>query len=176
MAAFDVSPITLSAPVDAACGFASSVGNVNLPIYQPGSGPIALLPLRSLRFHDAAVTPDHDCIGAFDVAALDPGNGCAPYPGQRPFTDGGSLDAYISLEEADAITVTLLSESLCVLLSGDAGQWAQGSGPMRCKRGAGNAILFQGDWCSATDQPATPGCADAVRFSGTFAASGVAIQ
>ncbi len=174
-ASFDVGPITLSAPVDTTCGFASSAGDVNLPIYQGGADPIALLPLRSLRLQ-AAVTPDHNCVGAFAPSALDPANGCVPYPGQQAFTDGGSLDAHISLEEADTVFVTPLSQTLCVLLSGDPAQYGDGQSPAHCKRGAGNAIVFQGDWCSSTDQPAAAGCADAARFAGTFAASGTAIQ
>jgi hypothetical protein len=45
----------------------------------------------------------------------------------------------------------------------------------RCKRNAQNQILFKGDLCSMGG-PATPACADALRFAGTLAASGVKIQ
>jgi hypothetical protein len=47
---------------------------------------------------------------------------------------------------------------------------------MVCKRDASGKILFQGDWCAATNQAATAGCADAVQVSATFAAQAVTIQ
>ena len=51
-----------------------------------------------------------------------------------------------------------------------------GTNVQACARGAGNAIVAQGNWCSKTDAPAFAGCADAMRFAGTFAASGTAIH
>lgn len=174
---FDVAPVTLSGPLSAACSVESSAGDVLLPFYGDQAGnTYTILPLRRLRFFDTHVTPDHDCIGAFNAAGLDPANNCLPDAAHPGFIDGGSFDAFMVLEDADEMLVGPLGETLCVLLAGDAQTWGDGGNPHKCKRDAANHILFQGDWCSATNQPASGGCADAVRFAGSFAASGVAIK
>ncbi|MFT3765513.1 MAG: hypothetical protein QM820_08370 [Minicystis sp.] len=173
---FPVAPVTLSASLAPTCGVESSAGDVLLPFYGDVAGnTYTIFPLRSLRFFDTLVTPDHDCIGAYDAAGLDPANNCIADDAHPDFIDGGHLDAFISLEEADTVLIPPLDESLCVLLSEDATTYGDGGHPRRCKR-SNNAIVFQGDWCSATNQPASGGCADAVRFAGSFAASGTTIQ
>lgn len=43
-------------------------------------------------------------------------------------------------------------------------------------KGPSGEIIFQGDWCSTTNGPATSTCSDAVQFTAGFAASGVTIQ
>ena len=175
---FAIAPVTLSAPVDAACGLTSTAGDVRLPFFGNLSGTmLTILPLRSLRFFNTHLTPDHNCIGAFNAFGLSPANGCAPDATHPAFLDGGQLEAFISLEDADAVLVPPLGESLCLLLTGDSAKYGSGGGGgANCKRGAGNAIVFQGDWCSATNQPAAGGCADAVSFAATFAASGTKIN
>ena len=50
------------------------------------------------------------------------------------------------------------------------------SGAQVCKRGSDGTIAFQGDWSSKTNAPTVAGCADAVRFAGSFAASGTRIN
>lgn len=172
--AFPVAPVVLSAPLGASCGVDSTAGDVLLPFFQDAAATtFTLFPLRALRFFDTQVTPDHDCIGAYDAAHLSPANACLPDDQHPAFVDGGSFAAFISLEAADAVFVPPLAQSLCVLLSGAASAFGENG---KCKRDANGAIVLQGDWCSATDQPATAGCADAMRFAGSFAASGVAIQ
>lgn len=172
--AFPVAPVVLSAPLDATCDISSSAGDVLLPFFQDAAATtFTLFPLRALRFFDTHVTPDHDCIGAYDAAHLSPADACLPDDQHPAFVDGGSFAAFISLEDADAVFVPPLSQSLCVLLSGDASTYGTNG---KCKRDANNVIVLQGDWCSATNQAATAGCADALRFAGSFAASGVAIQ
>jgi hypothetical protein len=148
---------------------------VNLPFFADASGTslFTIFPLRGLRF-SGALSPDHDCIGAFDGPGLDPLNSCQPDQQHRPFTDGGKIDAHIDLEEADAVFVPVINQSLCVLLAGS--QWSNGSSKAKCRRDASGAISFAGDWCGASDGPATPGCHDAVRFAGTFTASGTSIH
>lgn len=175
---FAVAPLTLSSPVDPACGLTSTAGDVRLPFFGNLSGTtLTILPLRSLRFFDTHVTPDHNCIGAFNAANLSPANGCTPDDTHPAFLDGGQLEAFITLEDADTVLVPPLDESLCLLLTGNASMYGTGGGGTKnCKRDAGNAIVFQGDWCSATNQPAAGGCADAMRFAATFAASGTKIN
>lgn len=174
---FDVKPLTLAAPLDAACGVTSNAGDVFLPFYGDSLGnTFTIFPLRSLRFFDTHVTPDHDCIGAYNAAGLSPANACMPDQGQPQFVDGGHFAAFIHLEDADAVLVPPLAQTLCVLLTGDPGSYGNGGSPQKCKRDAGNAIVFQGDWCSVTNQPASAGCADAVHFAGSFAASGTKID
>ena len=171
---FPVAPVTVSASLDASCNVASSAGNVILPFYENEQAQsFTLFPLRSLSFFDTRLTPDHDCIGSYNAAGLDPANGCTPDEVTPQFLDAGSFAAFISLEEADTVQIPLLSQSLCVLLSGDPGSYGDAG---KCLRDAGNEIVWKGDWCSTTNQPATPGCADAMRFAGSFAASGVGIN
>ncbi|APR87632.1 hypothetical protein A7982_12981 [Minicystis rosea] len=174
---FWVKPTTVSATLDPSCGLETSAGDVLLPFFSGvGDNSFTLFPLRSLRFFDTTITPDHDCVGAYNASGLETFNNCAPDPVNPDFLDGGHFQAFITLEDADAVLVSVLSETLCVLLSEDPTTFGTGSQPVKCKRGANNQIVLQGDWCSATNQPASPGCADAMRFEGTFAASGVKIQ
>lgn len=174
-AAFPVTPATAPATLGPTCGLMTAPCDVFLPFYGDQAGSIfTLFPLRSLQF-SAAVTPDHDCIGSFNAAGLSPANVCQPDDLHPSFLDGGQLDAFIHLEDADSVLVPVLNETLCVLLSNDPATYADGSSPRKCKRDAANQIVLQGDWCSATNAPAGPGCADAMRFSGAFAAQGVKI-
>ncbi len=176
---FSIAPVTLTAPVDAACNVTSSSGDVILPFYGDSTGTLmTLIPVRSLRFLDTRVTPDHNCIGAYDTAGLAPASNCLPDATHASFVDGGQFDGYISLDAADTVLVPPLSETLCVVLSQNASLYGtpEINGVSRCTRDTGNAIVFQGDWCSATNQPATATCADAVRFAGAFAASGILID
>jgi hypothetical protein len=174
---FDIAPLTLSASLDSTCGVTTNAGDVRLPFYGDAAGnTFTILPLRSLRFFDTTVTPDHDCIGSYNATALSPSDACQPDDLHPLFVDGGHFESFISLEEADQILVGPLSETLCLLLTSDPANLGTGGSPNKCKRDAGNQIVFKGDWCSATNQPASGGCADAVRFAGSFAASGVAIQ
>lgn len=174
---FAIAPLTVAAPVDAACGLTSAAGDVLLPFYGNVAGSmLTIFPLRALRFFATQISPDHNCIGAFNAPGLQPGNGCAPGDSTPAFVDGGQFESFITLEDADAVPVPALGHSMCVLLSDDAAAWGTGGSGAKCKRDANGAITFQGDWCSATNQPAAGGCADAVRFAGSFAASGAKIN
>jgi hypothetical protein len=167
---------TLDAPLQGDCQITSTEGDVNLPVYLDSSGSDAIvLPLRHLRFTNVTVSPNHDCIGKFNAETLEPKNSCIPDTSQEAFTDGGSVEAAIPLEEADDILVGALNQSLCVLLTGDASAYGDGGSPNRCKRQNGE-IVFEGDWCMATNQAATAGCHDGMRFAGTFAASAVKVN
>lgn len=177
-AAFNIAPVTLTAPLGPTCSLDTLGGDVLLPFFGDAAGnTFTILPLRSLRFFDTQVTPDHDCIGVYNAIGLDPANGCAPDDQHPQFIDGGHFDSFMSLETADTILVPPLGQTLCVLLTGDAATYGDGGQPQKCKRnGPGNPIVFQGDWCSSSNQAATAGCADAAQFAGAFAASGTKIN
>lgn len=70
-----------------------------------------------------------------------------------------------------------MQESLCVFLSQDAATYGTTNGGQfkHCTRDASGKILFQGDYCSVTNQTASPGCSDAVEVVGTFAAAGAKV-
>ncbi len=171
-----IAPVTLTAPLGASCTVTSSAANLNLPIYLDAAATNAIvLPLRQARFSNVTVSGDHTCIGKYNAAGLDPANNCLADQQTPAFSPGGQLDSFINLDQADSIVVAPLQQTLCIVLSGDATKYGDGGTPAKCKRTSGK-IVFPGDWCTATNQAATPQCSDAVRFAGTFAASGMLIK
>jgi hypothetical protein len=141
------------------------------------TGGVVLLPLHDTKL-SGKVSSDNDCIGKYNSAGLDPASGCIADDQNPAFigTDGkadsdGKLDGYITLEEDDSVIVDKLGESLCVILSGDASTYGDGGVPLaKCKRNASMKIIFQGDWCDATNNAS---CKDSLRLSAGFSASGV---
>jgi hypothetical protein len=180
-----IAPVTYMSQFSAmgtGLGFAVTQGQaLNMPIFLDQMGTNAVvLPLRQATFK-GQLSANHDCIGSFNAKGLDPTNACLPDATHPLFIDGASLDALITLEDADQVPVTAIGETLCVLLAGDPANFgAPGTGMFAgltvCKRDASNAILYKGGWCSTTNQPATPTCADAEHLSGSFAASSVLIK
>ena len=176
--ALQIAPAVLQAPFTA-CAIDAQGGDLNVPIYLDAAGNSAVyLPLHFLQFYKGFVSDNGSCIGTFNAAGLDPANGCQPDATHPQFLDGGYVGGYINLAEADGIPISALNQSLCVLLSGNEAMYGEpGPGGLTvCKTGANNQILFQGDWCSMTNEPATPTCADSVQLLASFAASGVTIN
>jgi hypothetical protein len=157
------------------CDLDVTVGDVNMPVQYDAAGPGNIyLPFRHLRFSGGKVTPDHNCIGRYADEELSPASGCAAPAGASPYQDGAELHGIFTLEDADKVVIGPLQESLCVFLSGDANTYGmQVDQFKRCKRDASNHIVFPGDYCSVTNQPAQGGCADALEVSATFTAVGV---
>ena len=92
------------------------------------------------------------------------------------YAHGGHMTAYVSIEEADTISMGALGMTLCVLLSGNFAKFSDQATPLaHCSRTDG-VIDFKGDWCSTTNAPATATCFDAVRFEADFAASAAVID
>ncbi len=172
-----VTPVTLTAPLNAACSTDSSAGDVNMPVYLDfQASQVVLFPLRQARFVNLTVSGNHDCIGKYNAAGLDPAGGCLADQQTPAFFPDAQVVAMINLENADSIPIAALGQSLCVVLSGDAAIYGDGAQPtVHCKRVNGK-ILFQGDWCTATNQAASALCKDALYFAGAFAASGVIIN
>lgn len=152
----------------------SEISKINIAAYLDGGGTNAIvLPISQLRFNSVSLSADHRCIGEYNSNTLKPGDNCLPGQGQSAFSNNGSMDGYIVLEEADNVIVEPLGQSLCVLISGNPAMYGNGASPNRCARDANGKITFQGDWCQGTNQPAGAGCADASRFVANFAASAV---
>lgn len=176
---FHIQPVTVAAPLAGGCSFGSDKADVFLPIYLDAAGTsMVLLPMRALRFLDGELSPDHGCIGRYNAAGLDPTNVCLPDIKNPAFIPGGKVEAFIGLEDADEVVISSLNQTLCVLLSQDATTYGTKSstGVTVCKRDAAGQILFEGDWCAASNQAASAGCADAMRVQASFAAQGVVIQ
>lgn len=71
----------------------------------------------------------------------------------------------------------LISLAAIALAAACTSQYGDGGSPIeRCVRDSMGQILLHGDWCSATDAPATSDCYDAFRISALFAASAVKIN
>jgi hypothetical protein len=176
-AAITIAPVVLQAPF-AGCAIDAQGGDLNLPIYLDAMGANAVvLPLRQLQLYKGFVSDDNSCIGVYNANVLDPANACQPQPGESQFVNGGLAGSYIVLAEADTIPVPTLGQTLCVLLSGNAGKYGEQDGGITvCKKGPNNQILFEGDWCSTTNAPANGMCADSVQVIANFAASGVTIN
>ena len=166
-----VAPIVLNGGVcgkiDVAVG-----GDVVIPVFfDIAASGYLLLPFSELRITGAVLSSDQSCIGVYNADKLLVQDSCEPGDVPR-FTDAGAIDAYITLEDADAVIIEPLDQSLCVLLTGDPGD---GGSPMKCERDPATAvILAMGDWCSATNSAG--GCADSLKVASTFAASAVEIN
>jgi hypothetical protein len=152
------------------------IPSVKVPVFTDITATtVVYLPLHDTVLKNAKLSDDHNCIGRFAHEKLSPTTECAADPpAVEYFENGGTLEGYISLEEADQVDVELLGTSLCVLLTGDPAQYADMQEPIsRCVREAG-AIKFKGDWCAATNMAG--GCQDAVRLAADFAGSSATLR
>ena len=145
------------------------IDTLTLPLFVNGQADnVFLLPLHSVQLSRIQLSTDHECIGAFNHDALD--SQCTSDPSTcEKWHTGGAVAGYITLEEADTVSIADLSESLCVLLT----QTAKGP-DYKCVRDANGKIASPGDYCSTTH--AAGGCADSFWFGATFAASAVTIN
>jgi hypothetical protein len=177
-----IAPVTLMTKPDASGNFSVTMGQtLNVPIFLDTMGKsYVVLPLQQARIVMGTLSANHNCIGTFNAKNLDPTSSCSPDATHPLFLTGGKLDGYITLEDADQVPVSALSETLCVLLSPDPtmygvpGTGAQ-MGTTVCKRDAMNKIAYQGSWCSTTNAAATASCGDAEQLAANFAASSVKI-
>ena len=155
-----VRPAVADGKPDPTGHFETSPVDLIVPIFMDDAGvQTILLPLKSAVFA-GTLSSGHDCIGSASCPAG------APAP---TFTPGGTLQAHVTLEDADRSIVAALDESLCVLFGGD----ATGTNPKVCARDAQHRIVFQGDWCDATNIAGD--CGDSMEVSAAFAASAVKV-
>jgi hypothetical protein len=144
-----------------------------VPIYLDAAATVVvILPMHRFRFVAGRVSADHDCIGRYNADGLDPAKDCMGTAAAPTFLPDATMSAYVTLEEADAAASQSLGKSLCALLTGD----GDGASPVsRCVRDNGQ-LRAQGNWCAATDTPASGTCADAFLLAAEFAASAVVIK
>ena len=165
--AIDVRPATVRARATAGGYESDAIAKLNMPIFLDNTGTsVILLPLSSAVLKNVAVSSDGSCIGAFNASALDADcfedlSTCSKWK------TGGSVGAFISLEDADAIFIKELNSSLCVLLT-------QSAPAKACPRDAAGKISARGDYCSTSQGPGA--CADSSWFAATFAASAVHVD
>ena len=174
----EVSPVEVPTIYNADGTFESQpIPRVVMPIFLDMAATTAVyLPLSSARIEGARISADNNCIGRFNADGLDPYFSCAPDPlgGIEYYINDGSLTGYITLEDADAVSVDLLKQSLCVVLSGDAATYGDDGTPLeRCTRDGNGDIVLKGDWCAASNSAG--GCQDSFRLQATIAASGAAL-
>jgi len=177
---FHVQPITYTVTPDATGKFSVVTGqDLIVPIFLNATGSsVVLLPLKAARLTMGTLSTTNNCVGSYNASTLDPKNSCQPDATHPQFTDGASLDGYITLKDADTVIVSALSQSLCVLLSANATMYGMMNSSMItvCKTDANGNILFQGNWCDATNSAATSTCADSVALGANFAASSILIN
>jgi hypothetical protein len=139
--------------------------DVNIPIFLSEKLESAIiLPISGARVEGVTLSPDGNCIGQFNGAALDPS--CSEDRSLcQKWTTAGALGGYITLEQAEAVKITTLDDkSLCAYLASET---------KSCARDASGKIIFRGDYCSAENSPGS--CADSVWLAATFAASAAKI-
>ncbi|MFO0616062.1 MAG: hypothetical protein U0414_25940 [Polyangiaceae bacterium] len=174
---FAIKPLEVSAPIDANGNFEIAMpADVVVPVYADRTATtVILLPLKSVKITMAKLSNNNNCLGSYNGAALGD-NFCAASADVPKFNDAATLVGFATLEDADAVTVSQLKKSLCVLLAGDnAAMFTDPSGA-KCLRDMNNQIVLKGDWCAATNSAATDTCHDAMKLQGTFAASSVAMK
>ncbi|AUX42934.1 hypothetical protein SOCE26_043740 [Sorangium cellulosum] len=169
---FEIAPTELDAPLTDGA-WSGEAESLNVPIFLDADAEPIVLPLHQVRLSDATVSADNNCIGRRNV--LDRTTLCAPDEEHPAFTNGGKLSAFVTLEEVDKVILPSVEQSLCVVLSGNIGEYGTGEMPNTCKRDENGQIVLKGDWCSATNAPATEDCADAYALAADYAASGVEI-
>lgn len=140
--------------------------DVNIPIFLSDELSSAIiLPIRDARIEGVTISADGNCIGTFNSAALDPS--CTEDRDLCPkWTTAGALGGFITLEEADGVTIRDLdNKSLCAFLAAEAN--------LVCARDVQGKITYRGDYCSTDKSPGS--CQDSVWLAATFAASAAKI-
>jgi hypothetical protein len=134
-----------------------------------------LVPLHEMTL-TGKLSADKNCIGRYAPDNLTLDNSCAPDVGTFAWDPGGTYQGYITVEEADNVTVVTLGETLCVVLSGDIPKW-KGPTEHNCKTSNGftqTGALPKGDWCSTTNSAG--GCQDSWQLVIDYAAQAIKVK
>jgi hypothetical protein len=153
--------------------YGAAIGTINIPIYF--NGGIIVLPINGGEMNGVKLSTDGNCIGSFNPQALQAD--CSnDYTACSLWKTDGSITGYITLEQADSVTVSLLNATLCAFLTGTPPK-TQGALAVCPRDGSGN-ITAAGDYCSTTKSAAADGgtCHDAFWLAATFTASAVKIN
>jgi len=175
---FSVAPAVMTAQIASGSFSVASGTPLAMPIFLDAAGSSSIvLPIQHARLSMGTLSSSQNCIGSYNASGLSPANSCQPSDTTPAFINGGKVDGFITLADADKVTLSQLGATLCVILSGDPGTYGDGASPVaHCKTDSGGKIVFQGDWCSTTNAAAAGGCADAVQLSGDFAAGSIQIN
>lgn len=161
------------------------IPDIRVPIFlDPQGTSVVLLPLHQVSVQSlpgGGVIDDTgkgtkvgNCIGKYR-SDLDPDLSCIPEDSFTYFENGAALSGFIKVDESDEVFVKDLSETLCVLLSGDATTYGDGvSQNQHCKKDGNGQIVVRGDWDSASNTAKDGG--DAFRLQAEFAASAIKIR
>jgi hypothetical protein len=154
-----------------------AIPTLNIPIYFGTPTTIILLPISNGAITGMKLSTDGNCIGSVNTkaAAAD----CSDdYTQCSKWLTDGSLSGYITLKAADGVQVSLLSETLCSLLTGDTKGTPvtspTGSPIKTCAKDANGNPTAKGNYCSTTNSAG--GCQDSDWIAATFAASAVKIN
>jgi hypothetical protein len=172
-----VAPVSTSITFDDAGAFSTpAIALLNVPIFlAPDAGAdnpanVVVLPLRHASIQQATISANGNCIGEFNEVALDSTCKTVSDPSScSKWHTAGSLGGAMTLEDADKVPLTILPETLCVLLTNSKSTTGQG-----CARDGQGNITAKGDYCSVTNKPGD--CADSFWLSATFAAAAVTIN
>ncbi len=142
---------------------------LNVPVFlSEDLSSSIVLPLSDVTISGVTLTDDGNCVGSFRKEGL-LGSECVEDTSSCPkWLTSGALGGYMTLEEADAVTIQELARSLCVVLSKGV------PGPNgKCARDSAGKIVFKGDYCSTSKKAGD--CGDSMWLAATFAASGATI-
>ena len=168
-----VGPTTLTIHFDSSGGTFDTdpTPKLPVPIFLNGDiNSVIVLPLSNVVMQKVSITNDGNCIGSFQLAALD--NTCAAIDESQceKWKTAGALGGFITLEDADGVNIDILQESLCILLTG--GDRTANGG--KCPRDGSGKIDAKGDFCSTSNTPGD--CQDSYWLAATFAASAVKVN
>ena len=150
------------------------IPSLNIPIYFGTPTTIITLPISNGSMTGIKISPDGNCIGSVNTKAIQPD--CTDsYTNCSKWLTDASMTGFITLAQADKVHVSLLNETLCVLLSSEKNPVvAPGTGFKSCVVDANGNPTEKGNYCSS---PAgAGGCADSYWLAATFAASAVKIN
>ena len=152
----------------------ATIASLNIPIYFGSPPAIITLPINNASLSGVKISTDGNCIGSVNTKALQ-ADCTDSYTGCSKWLTDGAVTGYVTLAQAEKVHVTLLNESLCVLLSSEAHPVvAAGTGFKSCILDASGNPTEKGNYCSS---PAGPGgCQDSFWLAATFAASAVTIN
>jgi hypothetical protein len=138
-----------------------------VPIYLSATDltDVVVLPILNPAISMGKLSANQNCIGSYNLSQLTPAMNCMPGGTVEPFVDGGSLTGLITIADADTVDITLLAETLCVLLTG---QSDMGKPTAHCPM----PLPMTGNACSTAGGT----CTDAYSLSANFEASSIKIN